>query len=324
MSTGSENGLAIAADIGGTHMRAAIVTSAGEILARDVIDTNPDDGIEVAANRLADLVESISHGHSSRTPVGMGISTAGPLDPESGTYKNPPNLGAWDEKSMKPILTSRLGLPVQVGHDATLAAFAETRFGPHRGAQNLFYVTVSTGVGGGIIANGEMVTGYEGHAGEVGHITVQPGAQRCNVGCDGCFEGNASGPAIAKAALSRIDAGDETAIWEMAGRVRASISSKLVFEAADAGDPVAVAVREHAVEAIGIGLGSLLNIFDPEALVVGGGVTHGLTNIWSDVIASVKRFSLAHFQENPRVHVTTLGDDVSLLGAAGLAFRHAG
>ena len=146
------------------------MTADGEILVRDAIDTNPDDGIEVAANRLADLVESIGNGHSpnapARTSVGMGISTAGPLDPETGTYKNPPNLGAWDEKSMKPTLAARLGLPVHVGHDATLAAFAETRFGPHKGAQNLIYVTISTGVGGGIIANGEMVTGFEGHAGE--------------------------------------------------------------------------------------------------------------------------------------------------------------
>jgi glucokinase len=326
MSTESVDAVAIAADIGGTQMRAAIVTTDGKILARDTIDTNPADGIDIAANRLADLVESIGNGHLGngigRNPIGMGISTAGPLDPETGTYKNPPNLGAWDEKSMKPILSARLGLPVHVGHDATLAAFAETRFGPHRGVRNLIYVTVSTGVGGGIITNGQMVTGFEGHAGEVGHITVMPGSQNCNVGCDGCFEGNASGPAIRKAALARIDAGEKTAIWELAGRDRANVASKLVFEAADAGDPVAVALRTHAVMAIGIGLGSLLNIFDPEALVVGGGVTHGLTNMWSEVVATVKRFSLAHFQENPRVHVTTLGDDVGLLGAAGMAFSH--
>jgi glucokinase len=143
------------------------------------------------------------------------------------------------------------------------------------------------------------------------------------VGCNGCFEGNASGPAIAKAALARIDAGDQTAIWTMAGQDRSKVSSKLVFDAADSGDAVAIAVRNHAIEAIGIGLGSLLNIFDPEALVVGGGVTHGLTSNWDEVIVAVKKFSLAHFQQNPRVHITTLGDDVSLLGAAGLAFRHA-
>lgn len=316
------NDYAIAGDIGGTHMRAALITRDGEILDRGSIDTQQGDGIETAANRLADLVESLNTESAPGDPVGFGISTAGPIDPESGTYMNPPNLGAWDRGSMKPTLEPRLGVPVHVGHDATLAAFAETRFGPHHGASSLVYVTVSTGVGGGIIANGEMVTGAEGHAGEVGHITVLPGAQTCNVGCDGCFEGNASGPAISKAALARIDAGEQTAIWGMAERDRSRVSPELVFEAADGGDEVAVAVRDHAVRAIGIGLGSLLNIFDPEALVVGGGVTMGLAHMWDDVVAEVKNYSLAHFQDNPRVHITTLGDDVSLLGAAGLAFRH--
>lgn len=323
MSNRPAGDIAVAADIGGTQMRAALVTSEGEIIERHAIDTRPGDGIHVAANRLSDVVEQLINSNSGLTPVGTGISTAGPLDPESGTYKNPPNLPGWDELSMKPTLIRRLGMPVHIGHDATLAAFAETRFGPHTGAKNLIYVTISTGVGGGIIANGEMVTGYEGHAGEVGHITVQRGAQRCNVGCDGCFEGNASGPAITKAALARIDAGEKTLLWEMARSERNNVTPKLVFEAAEAGDPVAIALREHAVEAIGIGLGSLLNTFDPEALVVGGGVAHGLSKTWDHVIESVKHFSLAHFQENPRVHMTTLGDDVGLLGAAGLAFRYA-
>lgn len=318
----NDKAIAIAADIGGTQMRAAIVTRSGELLDRGAIETRSDDGIEIAANRLADLIESLNPGTDYGKPVGLGISTAGPLDPETGIYKNPPNLHAWDEQSMKPTLEPRLGVPVNIGHDATLAAFAETRFGPHRGAKNLLYVTVSTGVGGGIIANGEMVTGSEGHAGEVGHITVLPGAQRCNVGCDGCFEGNASGPSIAKAALARIDAGDQTLIWDLADRDRGRVNPKLIFQAADEGDAVAVAVRKHALKAIGIGLGSLLNIFDPEALVVGGGVTMGLADKWDEVVAEVKSFSLAHFQQDPRLHITTLGDDVSLLGAAGLAFRH--
>lgn len=320
----NDQAIAIAADIGGTQMRAAIVTRGGELLERGAIETRPNDGIEIAANRLADLIESLNPGTDNGKPVGLGISTAGPLDPGTGIYKNPPNLHAWDEQSMKPTLEPRLGVPVHVGHDATLAAFAETRFGPHQGAKNLLYVTISTGVGGGIIANGEMVTGSEGHAGEVGHITVLPGAQSCNVGCDGCFEGNASGPSIAKAALARIDAGEQTLIWDLADRDRSRVSSELVFQAADEGDAVAIGVRKHALKAIGIGLGSLLNIFDPEALVVGGGVTMGLADKWDEVVAEVKSFSLAHFQQDPRLHITTLGDDVSLLGAAGLAFRHAG
>lgn len=172
-----------------------------------------------------------------------------------------------------------------VGHDATLAALAETRFGDHVGAENLIYVTISTGVGGGIIANGEMVTGVSGGAGEVGHISIRTGVYRYNVGCDGCFEGNASGPAIARMARDRFRS--DGPLGALADGDPANITSRMVFDAADEGDSVAQEVVDLAIENIGIGLGALLNIFDPEALVIGGGVVQGLQRHWDELNESV-------------------------------------
>lgn len=304
-------------------MRAALVSRDGKVSARSDCDTEPESGIDDAARRLGDLLVNAREAAGDAPVAGVGVSTAGPLDPSTGVYNHPPNLTGWHGHSLKPGLEKILGVPVAIGHDATLAALAETRFGPHRGAQNLLYVTVSTGVGGGIIANGQMVTGANGGAGEVGHITVRPGGQSCNVGCDGCFEGNASGTAIPRLAAAAVSDGRPSAMLDMAGGDPKKITARIVFDAADDGDAVAVEVRDLVITNIGIGIGGLLNIFDPEALILGGGVIDGLRNHWDKVEEAVRGHSLPRYREGVPIHVTTLGGDVSLLGAAELAFRNA-
>ncbi len=313
---------ALAADIGGTNIRAALVDPNGNMTGRGSIDTLPERGIDDASARLAHLLESAwATAPDGAEIVGAGVSTAGPIRPATGTYNHPPNLTGWHGRTMKPSLAESLGIPVWVGHDATLAALAETRFGDHIGAENLVYVTISTGIGGGIIANGEMVTGVSGGAGEVGHVTVRPGAYSCNVDCDGCFEGNASGPAIARAARDKFQ--NEGPLARLAGGDPANITSRMVFDAAEAGDPVAQEVVDITIENIGIGLGGLLNTFDPEALVIGGGVVQGLQRHWDELKASIVAHALPRYDNGVPLTATRLGDDVSLLGAAQLAFREA-
>jgi glucokinase len=316
--------LAIAADIGGTNMRAALVTRGGELLSKQVLATEPERGIEDAARRLARMIGQVRTAAGAETIAGAGVSTAGPVDPSTGVYNHPPNLTGWHGRTMRPLLGKETGLNVWTGHDATLAALAETRYGAHRGVQNLVYVTVSTGVGGGIIANGQMVTGASGGAGEVGHVYVRPGGYACNVGCDGCFEGNASGPAIARMAADMIRGSPRGVLSSMSGGDPAKITSRMVFEAAADGDPVATKALDTALENIGMGLASLLNVFDPEALVIGGGVIDGLKSQMDRLHAAVLKHALPRYKDRGLpMHVTTLGDEVSLLGAAVLAFRRA-
>ncbi len=316
---------AVAADIGGTNIRAAVVSRDGKVLARYSTPTYPERGIEDAAARLAALIEKARAAMGGEAVAGIGISTAGPVEPSTGIYNHPPNLSGWHNRTMRPALGRLTGLNVWVGHDATLAALAETRHGANQGVQNLIYVTLSTGIGGGIIANGEMVTGATGHAGEMGHITVRPGAQKCNVGCDGCFEGNASGPAIARLAATRLRAGEKSKLLAAAGGDPDKVTSRMVFDAAESGDTVALSVVDLAIDNIGIGLSGLLNIFDPEALVIGGGVVEGLRGQFKRISDSVLAHSLPHYRDKGSVplSVTTLGEDVSIVGAAVLAFRRA-
>ncbi len=316
---------AVAIDIGGTKIRAAVVSRDGSVSHRHVITTNPETGIEDGAERLAALIRKVLGEAGMPAVAGVGVATAGPLNPATGIYNHPPNLMAWHGKTMKPLLERELALPVWIGHDATLAAFAETQTGPHTGAKNLIYVTISTGVGGGIIANGEMVTGMTGGAGEVGHIAVRPGALRCNVGCDGCFEGNACGPAIARMAASRLTSSNETFLLDMAGGDPLKVTSRMVMQAAAAGDRLSVGVIDDVIENIGIGLGSLLNALEPEALVIGGGVAEGLKAQFGKIKEATLRNSLPRYRDRGGVpvHVTSHGDDASLKGAAFLAFSRA-
>ncbi len=320
--TSSNIQFALAADIGGTNIRAALVDSEGRITGRGSINTEPERGIDDASDRLAKLLQAAkATAPVGANIVGVGVSTAGPIRPATGTYNHPPNLPGWHDKTMKPRLSASTNMNVWVGHDATLAALAETRFGDHVGAENLIYVTISTGVGGGIIANSEMVTGASGGAGEVGHLSVRTGAYRCNVGCDGCFEGNASGPAIARIARDRWTGSG--ALAELAEGDQEKITSRMVFDAADEGDQVAQDVVDLTIENVSIGLGALMNVFNPEAVVIGGGVVQGLQRHWQKLQETVIERSLPGYGGTIPLTATRLGDDVSLLGAAQLAFRQA-
>ena len=323
IKTDANSNLTAAADIGGTQIRAALVTRDGKILGEARDATIPERGIEDAAERLSNLVHQVTG--DTQGVVGLAVSTAGPINPASGTYDHPPNLTGWHGKTMKPYLERLTALPVAIGHDATLAALAETRFGPFKDAKNLVYVTISTGIGGGIVANGEMVTGSTGQAGELGHITVRtdPDALSCGVGCHGCFEGNASGPNIGR--MGRMAAQNDptgaTKLIELANGDINNIDARITFKAAEQGDKAAERVVGQVIENVGRGLASILAVLDPDGVIVGGGVVHSLENRWDEVIAAVRTFGLPRYEtRGVPVSVTQLGDDVSLLGASVLSF----
>ncbi|MCB9492367.1 MAG: ROK family protein [Dehalococcoidia bacterium] len=292
----------LAADIGATSMRASLVeVDSGELLARAQVPTRPEAGFERATERLADLLEHIVE-HTGLRPAAAGVSTAGPLDPTTGTYQYPPNLPGWHGQAMKPALVGRLGIPVEVGHDATLAALGETRYGARAGARDLVYVTVSTGIGAGIIAGGRAVTGSRGGAGEVGHVIVNPGGRACGAGCAGCLEGQSSGSALAAVGSERL------------GR---ELRAEEVFALAQEGDATARAVVLEAIEFLGAGLAGLLATLDPAAVILGGGVARGIGAAWwRELLTAVGRYALPRYEGEPPIELTVLGDDASLLGAA--------
>ena len=244
----------------------------------------------------------------------IGVSTAGPVDPSTGTYRHPPNLFGWHGLSMVPALSSTFEMPVVVGHDATLAALAETRFGAHRGTRDLVYLTLSTGIGAGIVAGGRPVTGSTGGAGEAGHLIVRPGGRSCGVGCRGCLEGEASGSALAAMAREALRAGQASSLLPGADATD-------VFAAARSGDALAVEIVEGALDAIATGLAGLLALLDPEVIVVGGGLVTGLDGRWDGLLERTRDLALPRYGDGVPIERTTLGDDASLLGASLIAFE---
>ena len=314
-----------AGDIGGTQMRTALVDRDGNLLARASGPTTPEKGIDDGTARFVRLLEKVMSGVDRASVAAIGVASAGPIDPSTGVYYNPPNLQTWDGKTMKPGLDRALGLPVLIGHDARVAAIAEMRWGAARGMKNVIYVTVSTGIGGGLIVDGRPVHGVRGLAGEMGHIVVDPDGPPCNGGCRGCVEVLASGSGMANSARRRIAGGEPTRMLQLAGGDPARIVGRTVFQAAEQGDRMALEIIRVGIRALGMVLGGLLNTFAPEVLIVGGSVgSDGLRPFWPEVDAAVRRCALLRYQEKAPLTVSRLGDDVGVLGAAAIAFEAAG
>jgi len=305
--------LAVGVDLGGTRFRVALCDRQGQRLARAEYPTRPDTGPQMVLDRIAgaihNLLEAVPGDHQV---VGVGLAAPGPLDPWRGVIYTAPNLPGWDNLPLADELAARCGLPVRVGNDANLAAVGEHRLGAGRGTTDMIYVTVSTGVGGGVIANGQLLLGVHGGAGEIGHTVILPDGPPCNCGKRGCVEALASGTAIARRATEAVAAGYATAL----ARYPQPLTAELVDAAADEGDTVAQAIIDDAAHALGIGLTNLLHLFDPAAIVVGGGVTRSGERWWRELRAEIERRALPFYLRDYRVVPAALGDDAGLLGAA--------
>jgi glucokinase len=237
---------------------------------------------------------------------------------------NPPNLPGWDNFSLKPLLEATFNLPFWAANDATLGAIGEHACGIGQGISNLLYITVSTGIGGGIIVNGSPFLGSRGFAGELGHMSIDRNGPSCACGNRGCLEMFASGTAIARFARERLENGETSLILEMAGKDITNVNSKMVMEAADRRDPLGVELIEQFARDLGLGLVNLIHIFDPQMIIIGGGVSQSSRTYSAALDATIRSNVIPHLKEHINVVTSVLGDDASLLGAATLAFQRVG
>ncbi len=261
-------------DIGGTKSAVAMARKSGEILARRALPTEGEP--EAMLQKLAGLARDIQTelGTQREAILGAGVAVGGPLDSATGTVYSPPNLPLWKAVPVKAFFERSLGLPVRVDNDANANALAEWKLGAGRGASNLIFMTYGTGIGAGLILNGNLLRGANDLAGEVGHQTILMNGPKCGCGKRGCLEALASGPAIARLARESMMYGRHKRVLALAGGKPGDIEAFHVVEAAKEGDPFAVQILEEAGTYLGVGLANLIQILNPEKIILGTIAVH--------------------------------------------------
>ncbi|MEM6530146.1 MAG: ROK family protein, partial [Chloroflexota bacterium] len=251
---------------------------------------------------------------------GIGFSAPGPLNPKTGVVVAPPNLDGWHNVPLGDILNEEFGVPVYIGNDANVAALAETLRGAARGNNNVIYITVSTGIGSGIISGGYMILGEEGLGAEAGHIPLVIGDRVSTL------EKEAAGPAIARKVRARIEAGEECIVRDMVDGNLDNIEGSTVGKAAHEGDRVALEVVEEAGTTLGLGLVTLIHLFNPEIIVIGGGVANGIGNLLlTPARKAIQSYTIDEaYWQNLKIDSPDLPEDLSIIGAAALVATHGG
>jgi glucokinase len=307
----------VGVDLGGTQIRAVVQDERGQIVARAATLTRAGDGRDAVIGRILDCAREAVGSLSWREIKGVGIGAPGPLDPWQGIVMQSPNLPGWVDVPLRQIISDALGVPTQLGNDANLAALGEYHFGAGRGVPDLIYMTISTGIGGGIITQGQLLLGAGGLAGEVGHQTLSEDGPPCGCGNVGCLEALAAGPAIGRMGREAAAAGRGARLLELAGGNVEAIDAKVVAQAALAGDETACAIIRRSAVWIGIGLANLIHLFNPRLILLGGGVTHVGALLFDPIRATIARRAMPSMRE-VRVEAAALGDDVVLMGALAL------
>lgn len=308
----------IAVDIGGTHMRAASYApdKLKPIKLKKIATLASEPG---GLERLIHVIEEVWPNGNSVDAIGLG--SPGPLDPHTGYLLAPPNNPEWHNFPLGPRLAGHFSVKTYLDNDANLAGLAEYRFGAGRGHHDVLYITVSTGIGGGVIIEDRLLQGYHGLAAELGHIIIDPNGPLCSCGYKGHLESFSSGTAIVKYVLGELEAGSKSSLHRPdPGKQDLNLTARDVAEAAQKGDALAIKAYARAGEYLGIGVASFLHAFDPSIVIFGGGVSQ-VGNLLFDSF----HVSLKNHVFHPRylaglvITKAELGDEAGLLGARALA-----
>jgi len=302
----------IAVDVGGTQLRAALYPESG--MDALIVRAIPTKGEQNAIDRLLGLIASIWPAGQQVTRIGMGI--AGMVDPAKGVIYKAPNIADWDYLPIVDIIQNRFQTPAVLGNDANVAALGEWKFGAGVGHHDLIYLTISTGVGSGIISNDRLIVGAHGIGAELGHVTVLPDGPMCGCGCRGHLEAISSGPSIARYVQEKVNEG-RASILTMNSM---PFNARMVAEAAQQGDELCIEAFNHAGEFLGRSIADMLHVFNATIVILGGGVVKSGTLLIDPLKRSLERNVLSPEYLHDFILTTAkLGDQVGLVGALVLA-----
>jgi len=312
----------LAFDLGGTKIAFGVVAENGEVLGSDKIETLAKQGPEQAIQRVNLSAQSLLQKLNIKPQelIGIGIASPGPLDISKGCVDGSPNLPGWTGYSIEQGLSSFFNLPARIDNDANAAALGEYKFGVGKNKKNMVYITVSTGIGGGVIVDGRLMRGANGNAAELGHLTLNINGPACPCGANGCFEMYASGTAIARRTREAIQAGAPSQILSLAGSLE-KITTHHILAALQKEDELAKKIWNETTEYLGRGLAVVINTFNPELIVVGGGVTAAGELLFNPVREKALRYAFPRLAAVCSIVPAGLGSNVGVVGAAACAFE---
>lgn len=308
-------------DLGGTNIVVGTIAEDGsELLGLVSEPTLPEQGGDAVIARMVKLARASMAQAKGKEIVGVGIGSPGPLDTKKGVVILTPNLG-WTNMPLRDRIAEGVNLPAVLDNDANCAIYGEWWRGAARGVQDVVGLTIGTGIGGGIVLGGEIYHGASDAAGEIGHMTIEVHGRRCNCGNDGCLEAYASGPAIAARAVEGIAAGAKTGLPQYVRGDLSKITAQVVYEAANDGDHYALEVVRETAELLGAGVASIVNIFNPEVVVICGGVTQAGDRLFEPLTAEVHRRAFKPAWEVCRILPGILTGTAGVYGAAAVFMK---
>ena len=318
-------GYLIGVDVGGTKVAAGIVDSAGAITSQTrkpmAASGSAEAGLAAVVSAIDATIGAVSSVNAEGTLRGIGICSPGPLDPKTGVVLNPPNVPCWRNFPLAAEITRHYQVPVRVDNDGNAAALAETLWGAGRGYKHVFYACIGTGIGTGIVLDGHIYHGHTGSAAEGGHVSIDYRGPRCACGKPGCIEVYASGPSSARRARAKLaESGTKSTLQDLANGNMEAVTTAMVGQAYAAGDAVARSVLEETVELLSLWLGNMVDLLDPDVLIVGGGVASMLQPFFPEI-----RKRLPDCSVNPRANEIPLlpahyGEDAGIAGGAALSY----
>jgi glucokinase len=317
MNNGSP--VVVGVDIGGTKVAAGLVNAEGKILARNrtpMLTTGaPSNGLAAVSTAIRGLFPDVP---SQNQIAAIGICAPGPLNPNTGVIINPPNLTIWNNYPLAEEMRRLHNVRVTVDNDANAAALAEAKWGAGRGYPNIFYASVGTGIGTGIIFDGRIYHGKTGAAAEGGHMGIDSNGPVCNCGKRGCIETLAAGPAIARRARQKLGQNPNSVLLEMSGGDIQKVSSEMVGRAHAAGDPVAKEVMRETLDLLAYWLGSIIDLLEPDVIVIGGGVSSLLAPFLDEIRERWRGACLNPSPLDIPLLLAHYGEDAGIAGAAAL------
>ena len=312
----------VGVDLGGTSINVGVVPyDGGTVLGMRSLPTDVRRGAKFVVDRMVRMIRAAMKDAQREGDIpadgflGIGVGSPGPLDRETGTVIETPNLG-WRNFPLRDLIANAIGLTAVLDNDANCAALGEYWQGAGRNVRNLVAVTLGTGIGGGIVLDGRVFHGASDLAGEIGHMTIDSTGRKCNCGNYGCLEAYASGPAIAARAVEGLEAGATSLLPSLVNGDLSRLTAETVYEAIVTGDVYAKEVMRETAKFLGTGLANLINVLNPDMIVISGGVTRAGEHLLEPLRAEVRRRAFRKGFETCEIVVSELGGMAGVVGAA--------